>query len=136
MATLDDMYIETPKRTISKGDAEVFEFLTDFNNFEQLMPDSVAKFELLDEDSFVFALKGMPEIVLKRKEQTPNSQVILGAASDKLPFQLQIDINSVDENQSEVQWSFEGEFNAMMAMMIKAPITNFMSTLSENLANI
>ena len=136
VATLDDMYIETPKRTISKGDAEVFEFLTDFNNFEQLMPDSVAKFELLGEDSFVFALKGMPEIVLKRKEQTPNSQVILGAASDKLPFQLQIDINSVDENQSEVQWSFEGEFNAMMAMMIKAPITNFMNTLSENLANI
>ena len=78
----------------------------------------------------------MPEIVLKRKGQTPNSQVILGAASDKLPFQLQIDIDSAEENQSEVQWSFEGEFNAMMAMMIKAPITNFMSTLSENLAKI
>ena len=130
------MHIETSKKSVAKSDVEVFEFLTDFRNFEQLMPDSIAKFELLDEDSFVFALKGMPEIVLKRKEQHPNSRIILGAASDKLPFQLQIDIQAVDENQSEVQWTFEGEFNAMMAMMIKAPITNFMGTLSDNLSNI
>ena len=100
------------------------------------MPDSIAKFELLNDDSFVFALKGMPEIILERKEQHPNSKIILGAASDKLPFKLQINIESVDDNQSEVQWSFEGEFNAMMAMMIKAPITNFMGTLSDNLVKI
>ena len=84
MATIEDMYIEAPKKTVSKSDAEVFNFLTDFKNFEQLMPDSVAKFELLNDDSFVFALKGMPEIILKRKEQTPNSRLVLGAASDKL----------------------------------------------------
>ena len=130
------MYIETPKKSVAKSDVEVYEFLTDFTNFEKLMPDTVAKFELLDADSFVFALKGMPEIVLKRKEQSPHSKVILGAASDKLPFSLQIDIASTGEKTSEVQWSFEGEFNAMMAMMIKAPITNFMGTLSDKLGAI
>ena len=130
------MYIETPKKSVAKSDVEVYEFLTDFTNFEKLMPDTVAKFELLDADSFVFALKGMPEIVLKRKEQLPHSKVVLGAASDKLPFSLQIDIASTGEKTSEVQWSFEGEFNAMMAMMIKAPITNFMGTLSDKLGAI
>ena len=130
------MFIETPKKTVSRSDKEVFEFLTDFSNFEQLMPASVAKFELLSPDSFVFALKGMPEIVLKRKEQQPHTRVILGAASDKLPFSLRIDISSLSENESEVQWSFEGEFNAMMAMMVKSPITNFMETLSDNLSAI
>ena len=130
------MYLESPKKSVSKSDAQVFEFLTDFKNFEQLMPDSIEKFELLNDDRFLFALKGMPEIVLERKEQHPNSTIILGAASDKLPFKLQIDIEGVNENQSEVKWSFEGEFNAMMAMMIKAPISNFMGTLSDNLSNI
>ena len=130
------MYIETPKKTVPKSDKEVFEFLTDFRNFEQLMPDSVVKFELLDDDRFVFALKGMPEIVLIRKEQHPHSKVVLGAASEKLPFSLTMDISSAGENESAVQWSFEGEFNAMMAMMIKSPITNFMETLSENLTSI
>jgi len=78
----------------------------------------------------------MPEIVLQRKHQTPNSQIVLGAASEKLPFTLTADIVATEGDNSEVSLSFEGEFNAMMAMMIKKPITNFMGTLSENLAKI
>lgn len=130
------MNIETQPRTIDKSDKVVFEFLSDLKNFEQLMPDSRDKFEILDEDTFIFALKGMPEIVLKRKEQTPNSLIVLGAASDKLPFILKADIKALSEEKSEVVLSFQGEFNPMMAMMIKMPITNFVTTLSENLKKI
>ena len=130
------MHIETQSNTINKSDKVVFEFLTDLKNFEKLMPESIDKFEVLGEDSFLFALKGMPEIALKRKEQTPHSKIVLGAASDKLPFTLTADITPMAEDQSRVTLSFDGQFNAMMAMMIKSPITNFMGTLSENLQNI
>lgn len=130
------MHIETEARSIDESDKTIFEFLSDLKNFERLMPDSIDKFEVLDEDSFRFALKGMPEIVLKRKEQTPYSLIVLGAASDKLPFTLKTDIRALSEDKSEVTLSFQGEFNAMMAMMIKSPITNFMRTLSENLEKI
>lgn len=130
------MHIETPKRTVEKSQAAIFEFLIDLKNFEQLMPDSIVKFEVLNEDCFLFQLNGMPEIVLERKEQTPNQQIILGAASEKLPFTLTTDILEVDDTQSEVVLSFAGEFNAMMAMMIKHPITNFMGALSENLGKV
>ena len=130
------MFIESPKKVVGKGDSEVFEFLTDLKNFEALMPDTIDKFEVINDDRFLFALKGMPEIVLQRKGQTPNSQIVLGAASDKLPFTLTADINELAPDQSEVVLSFQGEFNAMMAMMIKTPITNFMGTLSENLSKI
>lgn len=130
------MFIESPKKVVAKNDKAVFEFLTDLKNFEILMPDTIDKFEVLSEDRFLFALKGMPEIVLQRMEQTPNSQIILGAASDKLPFTLTTDIYAIDADQSEVVLSFSGAFNAMMGMMIKNPITNFMGTLSENLSKI
>jgi hypothetical protein len=130
------MHIETPKKTIGKNKEAVYHFLTDLRNFEQLMPDSIDKFEILDEDTFLFALKGMPQIVLKRKEQVPHERVVLGAASDKLPFTLSAYIEEVDTNSCEVTLSFEGEFNAMMAMMIKNPITNFIGTLSENLSKL
>lgn len=130
------MHIETQPRIIDKSDKAVFEFLSDLQNFETLMPHSIDKFEVLDKDKFLFALKGMPEIVLKRKEQTEYSQLVLGAASEKLPFTLKADIRALSEEKSEVLLSFEGEFNAMMAMMIKTPITNFMGTLSENLQKI
>ena len=129
------MHIETPTRTVAKSQQEIFEFLTDIKNFEKLMPENIDRFEVLDEDTFKFALQGMPEIVLRRKEQHPYDKVVLGAASDKLPFTLTALINGQGESESEVTLSFEGEFNAMMAMMIKSPITNFMETLSTNMTS-
>ncbi len=130
------MHIETPKKTIQKSSKEVYDFLLDIKNFEHLMPENISKFEVLNEQRFLFALKGMPEIVLQLKESTPTSKVVLGAASDKLPFTLTANIDEISANESEVVLNFEGEFNAMMAMMIKSPITNFMGTLSDNLAKV
>tara|TARA_R110002050_G_scaffold14313_7_gene45264 strand:+ start:36499 stop:36891 length:393 start_codon:yes stop_codon:yes gene_type:complete len=130
------MHIETPKKTINKSSQEVYDFLTDVKNFEHLMPENISKFEVINEDRFLFALKGMPEIVLQRKEMIPTSKVVLGAASEKLPFTLTANIIELGAKESEVVLSFEGEFNAMMAMMIKNPITNFMGTLSDNLHKV
>ena len=127
------MHIEAPVAQVGKSREAVFAFLTDLKNFEQLMPENIQTFEVLDEDTFRFALKGMPEIVLRRKEQHPHEKVVLGAASDKLPFTLQADLVECGPEKSEVKLSFQGDFNPMMAMMIKGPITNFLGTLSQNL---
>lgn len=130
------MLIETPKTEVTKSKEETYNFLNELSNFEQLMPDNIDKFKVLNENRFLFALKGMPEIVLEKKEQDPFNKLVLGAASDKLPFTLTAHISEMDTEHSEVILSFSGEFNAMMAMMIKTPITNFINTLSKNLGKI
>lgn len=130
------MHIETAHRSLDRNAKTVFDFLMDIKNFEKLMPENIETFEVLDEQTFKFALKGMPEIVLRRKQEYPNTKLVFGAASDKLPFTLTADIKELPANKSSVGLSFEGEFNAMMAMMIKGPITKFMETLSNNLDNI
>jgi hypothetical protein len=130
------MHLEAPVNQVGKSKKEVYDFLSNLSNFEQLMPDSIQTFEVLDEDTFRFALKGMPEIVLRRKEQTPYDKIVLGAASEKLPFTLTADLREITAEKTEVALSFEGEFNAMMAMMIKGPIGNFLNTLSSNMSSI
>ncbi|MDO1511893.1 SRPBCC family protein [Maribacter confluentis] len=130
------MFIESPKAEVAKTQEDTYNFLNDLSNFRQLMPDNIDKFEVLSENRFLFALKGMPEIVLEKKEETPYNKLVLGAASDKLPFTLTADIIELSTEKSEVTLSFNGEFNAMMAMMIKTPITNFIKTLSTNLAKV
>ncbi|RDI13106.1 SRPBCC family protein [Flavobacterium sp. AG291] len=127
------MNLESPKVTVEKPAQYIFDQLTDVKNFEKLMPENIAKFEVAGDESFIFALKGMPEIKLKLKEKSAPNKVVLGAASDKLPFTLTGNINTVSEASSEVQLFFEGEFNAMMAMMIKGPITKFIETLAQNM---
>ena len=129
------MNLESTKVTVGKSSREVFDFLTDLQNFEQLMPEGTQKFEV-DGDSFLFALKGMPEIRLVMKEKTAFSSIVLGAASSKLPFTLSANIHNITENDSEVQLFFNGDFNPMMAMMVKKPLTKFIETLAENLSNI
>jgi ribosome-associated toxin RatA of RatAB toxin-antitoxin module len=128
-----NMNLESHKVTVEQSAEYLFNALNDVKNFEKLMPDNIAKFEVLDENAFSFGLKGMPEIKLKMKDKILYSKVILGAASDKLPFTLTADLNALSENKTEVQLLFEGEFNAMMAMMIKGPIGKFIETLASNM---
>tara|TARA_R110001583_G_scaffold123082_1_gene274394 strand:+ start:15562 stop:15951 length:390 start_codon:yes stop_codon:yes gene_type:complete len=125
------MNLESKKTIINKSQKDFFEFLTNLNNFEQLMPENTDKFEV-DGDSFIFSLKGMPEIRLVVKEKQEFNKIILGAASSKLSFSLTAIINEVTENSCEVQLLFDGEFNAMMAMMVKSPLQKFIDTLTEN----
>jgi carbon monoxide dehydrogenase subunit G len=127
------MNLESPKINVDKSPQEVFDFLSDIKNFESLMPENISKFEVLSEDTFLFALKGMPEITLKKKELTSPNKIVLGAAGGKLDFSLTGNIVEVNENSSEVQLEFSGDFNPMMAMMIKGPISKFIETLATSI---
>ena len=130
------MNLESPKVTIDKSSQDVFNFLTNVKNFEKLMPENISKFEVLDNDKFLFALKGMPEIVLKQKEVIAPNKIVLGAAGGKLDFSLTGDITEIEAGKSEVQLSFSGDFNPMMAMMIKGPISKFIETLATNIPKV
>jgi hypothetical protein len=130
------MNLESPKVTVEQSAEYIFNALSDVKNFEKLMPENIAKFEVLGDDIFNFGLKGMPEIKLRMKDKTPHSKVVLSAASDKLPFSLIANIDAVSENSSAVKLDFEGDFNPMMAMMIKGPISKFLETLAANMGKL
>ncbi len=130
------MNLESPKISIEKNAKDIFSFLSKVENFEKLMPESIEKFESLDEKSFLFQLKNMPVIKLELKSTVEDAEILLGAKSDKLPFTLKGKIDSTSETSSDVQLFFEGQFNAMMSMMIKSPIQKFIDTLAENIKKI
>ena len=130
------MNLESPKVTVAQSAEYLYNALSDVKNFEKLMPENIAKFEVLGDDIFNFGLKGMPEIKLRLKEGVPHSKVNLAAASDKLPFALTANLDKVSDTSTAVQLNFEGDFNPMMAMMIKGPISKFIETLAENMGKL
>lgn len=130
------MNLESPKVTVDKSAENLFLLLSDVKNFEKLMPDSIAKFEVVAVDAFIFGLKGMPEIKLKIIEKAAPNKIVLGSTSDKIPFALTANISNIAWEKSEVQLHFEGEFNAMIGMMIKGPIGKFIETLAENMVKL
>ncbi len=97
------MNLESPKVIVEKSQEELFNFLSDVKNFETLMPENISKFEVLDNDKFLFALKGMPEIILKKKEVESPNKIVLGAAGGKLDFSLTGNIIEIEDQKCEVQ---------------------------------
>jgi hypothetical protein len=126
------MTIESPKTTVLKTPEEVFAILDEVKHFKTLMPDNTVKFEVVNEGKFLFALQGMPEITLKFKEKHTPKKIVYESADGKVPFTLTLYIDAIENKKSEVQFVFEGEFNPMMTMMIKKPISNFINVLSRN----
>ena len=130
------MNLETKKTIVPKCAKDLFALLEKVETFERLMPENISKFQVLTDTSFVFALKGMPEIFLEKKGSTPNSQLVLGEANGKIPFQLTTNITEVSNNESEVQLLFKGDFNPLMAMMVKTPISKFIEVLVTKMKDL
>lgn len=126
------MNLESPKVTLEKSNQEIFEYLSKVGNFEQLMPDNIDKFEA-GESSFLFALKGMPQIELKLEELVEPNKIVLGSANEKFPFTLTANIEQQTASSCHVQLLFDGKFNPMVAMMVKNPLQKFIDTLMSNI---
>ena len=128
------MNLESPKVVIEKSSQIVFDFLKDVKNFESLMPVNISKFELINDEIFLFALSGMPEIMLKKKYLDSPNIIVLEAEGGKLDFSLTAYIKDISKDESEVYLNFKGDFNPMMTMMIKGPISKFIETLALNVS--
>lgn len=130
------MELESQKVTVQKSQQELYNYLTEVENYEQIMPESKEKFEVKSKDTFAFALKGMPEIQLQIQETKEPELIVLGSTSDKFNFSLDVVIEEAGENQSEAQLFFHGKFNSMMSMMVKGPLKKFIGNLSENVSKL
>jgi len=128
------MNLASRQVSTSKSAEELYNFLMQIEHFKQLMPEDT-KFEVQGTDTFLFGLKGLPEIKLGLQESTPYSKVVLGSTSDKLAFTLTCEIIA-QESGAHAQLHFNGEFNAMMGMMIKGPISKFLEQLANGLEKI
>ena len=129
------MNLDSEKIIVNQSQKEFFKFLTDLKNFEQLMPSTIEKFEV-DGDSFLFGIAGMPEIRLVISEKLEYDRIILKAASSRLDFSLVCALREVSDSSCECQLLFEGEFNPMMAMMVRKPLQKFIDTLATKAATL
>lgn len=125
------MKLDSKVNTLEKSAKFIFESLENIGNFEKLMPENLQKFSVLNEKSFSFALQGMPEISLVRTNSEENKKIVFNALDGKIPFTLTILLSEISENTCEISFHFEGNFNPMMALMVKTPIAKFIDTLAN-----
>jgi len=126
--------IESDITPVTKSPEEIYNFLSNFNNFEKLMPEQVTNWQSTEEECS-FTIAGMASLGMKITDKTPYS-LIKVARNGKAPFDLGLDciIKESTPGQSTVQLAFDADLNPMMKMMAVKPLTNFLNLLVGKLA--
>lgn len=130
------MKIESDPSIINKPAAEVFSFLSNFNNFQKLMPPQVSNWQSTEDDCY-FTISGMASIGMKITEKVPNS-LIKVSSNGKVPFNftLNIALTETTPSQTTGQLTFEADLNPMMSMMVEKPLRNFFNLLAGKMKEL
>ena len=124
---------KSDKIIINRSPEELFAFLSDFNNFEKLMPEQVTNWKSTNE-SCSFTIKGMADLAMKMGQQTEFSQITYNSEGKKpFAFDLNTHFNSVDDDQTETQIILNADLNPMLKMMAGRPLQNFVNLLVNKL---
>ena len=126
---------EGPVKAIPHGSEVVFGFLSDFNNFEALLPpEKVTNWES-DGDSCRFAVEGIGELGLRIIEKEPY-KTIKFSADGKTPFDffLWVQLKEVNQGDTRVKLTIKAELNPMLKMVVTGPVNKFLTVVTDGIA--
>jgi hypothetical protein len=130
------MTLNSISNKLKLSDQNLFYKLTDINNYEKIMPENISKFEIIDSNTLIFSLKGMPEIKLVFGEKISPTLITLNSSESKINFSLTAHINKIDESNCNFSLEFNGDLNPMIQMMVKTPLQSFINDLSNNISKL
>jgi carbon monoxide dehydrogenase subunit G len=111
----------TSEIIVNKPIEQVYQFLADMNNHQQLMPEGVTEWESTT-DTASFKVQNMIVLQLKIGEKVENSLIKI-VPSEKPPFDLSLTWQLTSANgQTQVSYTIFAELNMMMKMMASGPL--------------
>lgn len=124
-------HIEIEKREISADQQRVFEFLSDFNNYKELMPDAITHWESTTDDCTT-QMPMVPKIHMQMVDRIPHSLIFI-KGSGPFNFTLTIHIDADGDANSLAGMIFEADINPFMKAMIEKPMGSFFGFLTKKL---
>ncbi len=130
------MKLNSTINSVNISDNQLFEKLTAIENFKKIMPENISKFEIIDNETLIFSLKGMPAIKLIIDERNSPSKIVMKSSESKIIFSLTANIKKIDNDSCNFELEFNGDLNPMIQMMVKSPLQSFINDLSNNISRL
>lgn len=107
---------------INKPVSEVYNFLSDMNNHEQLMPDNIVNWTSTADETR-FTIKNMAKLSLRISERLENKELV-SVPIEEAPFPLTLrwQFEPTSENSTNATFIIEAGLNMMMKMMASGPL--------------
>ncbi|WP_164110381.1 MULTISPECIES: SRPBCC family protein [Sphingobacterium] len=120
---------------INKPVGDVYAFLADLNNHEQLMPENIYNWtSTVDEARFT--IKNMAKLALKISQRVENKEIVC-VPSEEAPFEIRLAWR-LEEHGEETKAIFviEAQLNMMMKMMASGPLQKLVDHQVQRLKGI
>jgi len=123
------------KVIINKPINEIYSFLADMNNHQQLMPENIQGWSSTVDEAR-FNIQNMASLAIKIENRIINSEIKI-VPFEKPPFDLELKwvLNSVD-NATEVTFSIIADLNMMMKMLASGPLQKLTDHETQSLMKI
>ena len=107
---------------ISKPAAELYAFLADLNNHEQLMPDNIYNWSSTADEA-KFTIKNMAKLALKINQRVEN-KLITCTPTEEVPFAIKLawQLEELQPSETRATFVIEAELNMMMKMLASGPL--------------
>lgn len=108
--------------TINKPVSEVYAFLADLNNHEQLMPENINNWSST-QDEAKFTIQNMAKIALRLTQRVENKELVCVPAEDA-PFDMRLlwKLEELADHITQATFVIEAELNMMMKMLASGPL--------------
>lgn len=130
------MSIFESKAEINKPVSEVFNFLSDFNNHQKLMPENISNWSSTTHEAS-FSVQNMAKLALKISNRIPNQTIIIVPAAE-VPFNVEMRwvVADLGNNTTEAILTISAELNMMMKMMASGPLQKLVNHQTEALKKL
>jgi carbon monoxide dehydrogenase subunit G len=127
------MAIFESKININRSLSDVYQFLADFNNHQQLMPDNIQNWTSTYNEAG-FGIQNMVQLSLQIAERVENQYIkIVATGNPPFPVQLNWDLKAVGDS-TNVTFAINAELNMMMKMMASGPLQKLANHEVESLS--
>lgn len=128
------MKLESKIGKVIYSDEQVYNFLTDFNNFESLIPkDKITNWES-DENSCSFSVNPIGKTGMKIVEKESCKLIkIVSLENAKYNFTFWLQLKKIDENNTGIKLTLQADLNPMIQMMAKKPLQEFLDKMIDQL---
>ena len=108
--------------TINKPITEVYAFLSDLNNHQQLMPENIYNWSSTADEAR-FTIQNMAKLAIKVSSRVDNQEIV-AIPSEEAPFALELkwSLKDLGNGTTEAKHIISAELNMMMKMLASGPL--------------
>lgn len=113
------------------SDKQIYEFVSNFNNFGNFIPSDQVKDWDSNENSCTFRIDPVGKTGMEIIEKEPYSLIKVSSIPDlsQYKFTIWIQLKKVEEKDTRIMITIEPEVNQMILQFVKSPLQQFVDNL-------